>query len=410
MALRLLTAGESHGQALIAILEGVPAGLELSAEDIDADLRRRQGGYGRGGRQAIERDRIRILAGVRFGRTLGSPIGLYLENRDWPNWAEAMAVEGPEPADPAVARRLTRPRPGHADLAGFLKYGHADLRNVLERASARETAMRVAAGAVARRLLAACGMRVGSRVVAIGEVWLPGAEPWGDRGGTGGGRELDGAVPDYDAWARAAEASPVRCPDPETSRRMVAAIDAARKDGDTLGGVFEVWVTGVVPGLGSYAQWDRRLDGRLAQALMSVNAVKGVEIGLGFAGATRRGSRAHDEIHPAPGGVGRPTNRAGGLEAGVTNGMPLVVRCALKPIATLVKPLSSVDLATGEPAPAGFERSDACAVPAAAVIGEAAVALVVADALLEKFGGDSMDELLANVEAFRARLRARFGP
>jgi chorismate synthase len=373
--LRFLTAGESHGPALVVILEGLPAGLPVSVEAIDEQLRRRQAGHGRGGRMQIERDRVRVVAGLRFGRTLGSPLALLLENRDWPNWEEKMAVEA-EPSDPPA--RATVPRPGHADLAGAGKYGFSDIRNVIERASARETAARVAAGAVARQLLAQFGVAIYGHVLSIGEVEAP---------------------PPTAEWpevAARAEASPVRCADPGASAAMVAAIDAAREAGDTLGGVFQIVVTGLPVGLGSYVHWDRRLDGLLGQALLSIPAIKGVEVGLGFRAAGRRGSEVHDEIlaSPAPGGPPRrPTNRAGGLEGGVTNGEPLLLQAAMKPISTLARPLRSIDLATGAETTAPVERADVCAAPAAAVVGEAVVALVLAPALQEKRGGDSLDEM-----------------
>ncbi len=378
--LRFLTAGESHGQALVVIVEGVPAGLPLTAADIDRDLRRRQGGYGRSRRQQIEEDHAEILSGVRRGRTLGSPIALLIRNRVWEEWREVMRVE----PGPAVGQPVTRLRPGHADLVGAMKYGFDDVRNVLERASARETAARVAAGAICRRLLGELGIAVHSHTVAIGEVTAP--PPSGE--------------PDWEA----VEASPVRCADREASQRMMAAIDAAREAGESLGGVFEVWATGVPIGLGSYVHWDRKLDGRLAQAVMSIHAVKGVEIGDGFALARLPGSQAHDLILPPEEWGGqrwrRATNRAGGLEGGVTNGQPIVVRGALKPIATLPRPLPSVDLRTGQQVQAHYERSDICTVPAAGVIAEAMVCIVLAQAVLEKFGGDSLAELKRNYRAY----------
>jgi chorismate synthase len=393
MRIRFTTAGESHGRALVAIVEGVPAGLPLGAPDVDADLRRRMQGHGRGARMKIEADAVQLLAGVRAGRTIGSPIALLIENRDWANWEDVMS---PGAATEEPRRRLVRPRPGHADLAGVLKYDRDDARDILERASARETAARVAAGAVCRCLLAQLGVEIGSHVVALGGVEAPpcGALP----------------VP----LNAAADASPVRCLDEAASRAMVARIDAAKDAGDTLGGVAEIVARGLVAGLGSHVAWDAKLDGRLAQALMSIPAVKGVGIGLGFGAAAVPGSRAHDEIlRAAPGeaakagGFARPTNRAGGLEGGITNGEPLVVRIAKKPIATLMSPLRSVHLDTGEAAQAQSERSDTTAVPAAAVIGEAMVALVLADAYLEKFGGDSLEELRRNVDGYLARLVER---
>ncbi len=396
--LRFLTAGESHGPALTVIVEGLPAGLSVDFDGIDRELRRRQGGYGRGQRMKIERDRVEVLAGLRFGRTLGSPVSFLIHNRDWPNWQRTMPVrtEPPDGATGALRAPVTRPRPGHADLAGAAKYGADDLRDVLERASARETAARVAAGALARQLLAAAGVQLASHVTRIGGEALP----------AGRDVRLDDvlALPDE---------SPLRCVDAAVEARMVAAIDAAREAGDTLGGTFEVLAEGVPPGLGSYVHWDRRLDGLLAQAIMSVPAIKAVGIGIGPLAADVPGSLAHDEILPGTGageplGVTRPTNRAGGLEGGVTNGELLRVSGYMKPIATLMKPLRSVDLRTGADAPAAIERSDVCAVPAAAVVAEAMVALVLANALLERFGGDTMDALVARVRQSAAALRARF--
>ena len=389
--LRFLTAGESHGKGLTVIVEGLPAGLPLTEQDMEGDLRRRQGGFGRSQRQRIEEDHAEITAGVRHGLTLGSPLALFIRNRDWENWSEVMQAE-PFQGD---VKRVTRLRPGHADLAGAMKYGFDDVRNVLERASARETAARVAAGAVCRRLLEEFGVAVHSHTVSIGEVV---ASANGE--------------PD---WA-AVEESPVRCADPEASERMVRAIDAAREAGDTLGGAFEMWATGAPIGLGSHVMWDRKLDGLLAQAVMSIHAVKGVEIGGGFALASTPGSRAHDVILPrqeweGPDGRSRPwrraTNRAGGLEGGVTNGEPVIVRAALKPISTLAKPLPSVDLLTAEEIQAHYERSDVCAVPAAGVIGEAMVAIVLARALLEKFGGDSLAETRRNYEGYQKTIGPR---
>ena len=376
--MRLLTAGESHGPRILAVLDGVPAGLALAPEAIDRDLRRRQLGYGRGARQRIERDAVRIVGGVRQGRTTGGPIALEIDNRDAPNWERVMSVEPVAEPPPAV----TRLRPGHADLAGALKFGHADVRDVIERASARETAARVAAGAVAKALLALVGIRVESEVVAIGE------------------------VESVSTWDEAAvEASEVRCGDPAASAAMVAAIAAARDAGDTLGGLVAVRATGVVPGLGSYAEWDRRLDGRIAQALCSIQAAKGMEFGDAFAAARQRGSAVHDPIELRDGRFARARNRAGGLEGGVTNGEDIVCRVAFKPISTLMKPLASVDLASGEPAPAHVERSDICVIPAAGVVCEAMLALVLADALVAKFGEDDVESLVAAVERYRGRLR-----
>lgn len=401
--LRFLTAGESHGEALVAILDGLPAGLALSRDAVDLQLHRRQGGYGRGQRMAIESDRVQILSGVRRGRTLGTPVALLIRNRDWVNWQWTMSVEEEPGENAGGAHRapLTRPRPGHADLAGALKYGHTDLRNVLERASARETAARVAVGACARVLLERFGVRLASHVTAIGAVR---AEPsWSPRFD-----EVVAALAAEDA-----RGDGVRCADPALRTRMIAAIDEAKAAGDTLGGTFEVIAHGVPPGLGSYAQWDRRLDGRLAQALMSVPAIKAVEMGDGVASAFNPGSKVHDAILPAgdpaaPARLQRPTNHAGGLEGGVSNGEDIRVTGYMKPIATLMSPLPSVDLATGLPAAAGIERSDVCAVPAAAVVGEAVVAVALADAFLESFGADSVDEMVRRHEAWQRRLHERF--
>lgn len=381
MTLRFLTAGESHGKALLGILEGLPAGLPLTAADIQRDLLRRKKGHGRGNRQKIEGDQVEILSGVRRGLTLGSPVGLLVPNQDFKNWENIM---GAEPTDAPSPRRVEIPRPGHADLVGKLKYGFSDMRDVLERASARETAMRVALGAVARKFLGACGVSVASRVVAVGGEVDPTALP----------------CPVAGLNARA-DADPVRCVSAAASARMVARIDAAKAAGDTVGGVFEVVADGLPVGLGSYAQWDRRLEGPLASALMSLNAIKGVEVGGGFRSAAVSGSEAHDAYEPRGKRVGYRSNRSGGLDGGMTTGQLLVVRAAMKPIATLMKPLDSVDLRTMKPAKAHVERSDACAVPAAAVIGEALVCLVLADAVLTKFGGDSLAELLPRLKAWR---------
>jgi len=396
--LRFLTAGESHGRGLVTILEGMPAGLVIDLDAVNLELRKRQGGYGRGRRMAIESDRAEVLSGIRRGRTTGGPVAMLIRNKDWVNWQQTMHVEAEAPAEATGALRapIVRPRPGHADLAGALKYGHDDIRDVLERASARETAARVAAGALARQLLSAVGAEVVSHVTGIGECTVaPGT-----------------VVPAADVSAMPIDA-PLRCTDEQLQRRMVAAIDAAREAGDTLGGSFEVIATGVPVGLGSYAQWDRKLDGRLAHAVMSIPAIKAVALGDGVDAARRPGSRVHDEIvaevDPATGttSVRRPTNRAGGLEGGVTNGEEVRVTGYMKPIATLMKPLRSVDLTTLTDAPAAIERSDVCAVPAAAVVAEAMVALVLADAVLERFGGDSMADLKASVERSRARILQR---
>jgi chorismate synthase len=394
--LRFLTAGESHGQALVMTLDGMPAGLDVDVEALDTQLRRRQGGYGRGRRMAIESDRAEIVAGVRHGRTTGAPIALLVRNRDWVNWQQTMYVEPEMPEGARGARRagVTRPRPGHADLAGAVKYGHDDIRDVLERASARETAARVAAGSLARQLLARFGIRIASHVSAIGSVLLP-----------------DDRQVSFDEAAAQPDDAPLRCVDRDVQQKMIAAIDAAKEAGDTIGGAFEVIATGVPPGLGSYVQWDRKLDGRLAQAVMCIHAIKGVGIGLGPDAAFRPGSRVHDEILPPAAGADaprRPTNNAGGLEGGVTNGQDLRVSGFMKPIATLMKPLRSVDLTTLTDAPAAIERSDVCAVPAAAVVGEAMVAFVLADAFLEKFGGDSIDEIQSHYDATAEQLRRRF--
>jgi len=381
--LRWLTAGESHGPQLTVVIEGLPAGLEVGAGDLRRDLRRRQGGHGRGGRQQIEVDEGRIVGGVRGGVTLGSPVAVVLENRDHANWTEQMtpAAEGFAP------KPVTRLRPGHADLAGVLKYGHDDVRNVLERSSARETASRVAAGALARKLLGRFGVRVFSFVQSIGSVSLGYDEVDPDR------------VSDEEI-----ESSPVRCPVEAASERMIAEIDAAGDRGDTLGGTFRVVATGLVPGLGSYVHWDRKLDARLAMAILSINAVKGVEFGAGFEGSTRPGSDFHDEIDYREGRFRHLSNRAGGLTGGVTNGEPLDLRAALKPISTMKKPMRSVDLATRERVDAHYERSDVCVAPAAGVIGEAMVALTLADAYLEKFGGDSVPETERNIRGYLASI------
>ena len=382
--LRWITSGESHGPRLTAIVEGIPAGLPLLAADVDHHLARRQKGYGRGGRMKIETDRVELVAGVRNGETLGSPIALSITNRDHDNWLDRMAAAPmatpPEP--------LTRPRPGHADLTGGLKYDRHDLRDILERASARETASRTAVGAVARKLLAAVGIEIFAHVVAIGEVRVA------DSG--------DG----LEALRDRSRASDLSCADAAAEARMKEAIHTASHAGDTLGGVFEVVALGVPAGLGSHVQWDRKLDGRLAQALVSIQAIKAVEIGDGWAGAARPGSRVHDPIaydastHTWP----RPSNHAGGLEGGMTNGQPVICRAAMKPIATLRKALASVDVVTKEAFEAAFERSDICAVAAAAVVGEAMVAITLADALLEKFGGDSVRELVRNVTTYKHQL------
>jgi len=374
-----LTAGESHGPQLTVVIEGLPSGLAISEDDLRRDLARRQGGHGRGGRQKIETDFARIASGVRGGFTIGSPVTLVLENKDHANWTAEMtaSTEGFAP------KPVTRLRPGHADLAGALKYGHTDVRNVLERSSARETATRVAAGAVARKLLGHFGVEIFSFTQSIGRTDI-GFE----------GVDVDTvSVEDI-------EASPVRCPDPDASRRMVADIDEVAERGDTLGGTFRVIARGVPLGLGSYVHWDRKLDGRLAQAVLSINAIKGVEFGAGFEGAARPGSEFHDQIDYADGRFRHLTNRAGGLTGGVTNGEPIDLRVAIKPISTMKKPMQSIDLKTKEKVEAHYERSDVCVVPAAGVIGEAVVALTLTDAFLEKFGGDSMEELERNYRSY----------
>ena len=385
--LRFLTAGESHGEALTAVIDGLPAGLALTEADINSDLARRQRGYGRGGRMKIEQDQAHISAGVRWGLTLGSPLTLTIRNRDWENWQQTMSV-GPPPAG-AAPKAVTRPRPGHADLAGAMKYGHRDIRNVLERSSARETTARVAVAGVAKRLLGEFGITILSHVSEIGGVRIGVLEvPW-------------------EEVRRRAEASEVRCADRAAEAAMIEAIDRAKAAGDTLGGVFEVVALGCPVGLGSYVQWDRKLDGQLARAFCSIHAIKGAEIGLGFEAARRPGSQVHDEIlFDKEAGFHRGSNSAGGLEGGVTNGQPVVVRAAMKPISTLRKPLRSVDLDTREAVEAVVERSDVCAVPAAGVVGEAMMAIVLAEAFLEKFGGDSVDEIRRNYQGYLDYLKA----
>lgn len=381
--LRYLTAGESHGPAISAILEGLPAGVPVAAEEINRDLKRRQGGYGRGRRMQIETDTIEIRGGVRHGRTMGGPVSLVVQNRDWKNWTDVMAIEE---ADGPVRRQVTRPRPGHADLAGGLKYDRRDLRDILERASARETTMRVAVGAIARAFLAEFGISVLSHVVRIGQV------------------DADVSGLSNDEIRDRAEASPVRCADGDAAQKMIGEIDRAKSLKDTIGGVFEVRALNAPPGLGSHVQWDRKLDGRLAQAVMSIQAVKGVEIGLGF-GVTRvLGSEVHDEIFYGDGRFYRETNRAGGIEGGMTEGEEIIVRGALKPIATLMRTIMSVDIETKEAFDSAKERSDVCTVPAAGVIGEAVVAFVVADAMQEKFGGDSLEEMKRNYRGYMDQL------
>lgn len=396
--LRFTTAGESHGQALVSVLAGMPAGVPLLAADVDADLARRQQGYGRGRRMQIERDAVELLSGVRAGETLGGPIAMLVRNRDWANWREVMdpAPREGEAAGASRRRAVTRVRPGHADLTGLLKYDRDDARDILERASARETTARVAAGAVARRFLAELEVGVGSHVVQLGGVdaILPAQLP-----------------PDLNTRA---DASPLRTLDAEAEAQMIARIDAAKAQGDTLGGVCEVLVTGLPVGLGSHVSWDRKLDGRLGAAMMSIPAVKGVAIGMGFDAARVPGSQVHDEIGLSPGrtragNVRRATNRAGGLEGGMTTGEPLVIRVAMKPISTLMKPLATIDVLDGSAAEASVERSDVTAVPAMGVIAEAMAALVMADAMLEKFGGDSLGEVKRNLDGYLAHVASRLG-
>ncbi len=397
--LRFLTSGESHGKALTGIIEGVPANLALSADDIDRELKRRQSGFGRGGRMKIESDHAEILSGVRWGRTIGSPITLLIENRDHKNWSEGMSVD---PKFSGSIPAVTRPRPGHADLAGAIKYRQHDIRNILERSSARETAARVALGAIAKRFLSEFGIRVGSYVIRIGRI----------QGPRSGIQSTEEEL--FEAFSRA-EASPVRCPDEGASREMAGLIEDAMKEGDSLGGIFEVFVTGLPVGLGSHIQWDRRLDGRLAQALVSIQAIKAAEIGLGIEMSGRSGSGVMDEIfygdrQSAVSGQGsagfyRKTNNAGGVEGGMSNGMPIIVRAGMKPIPTLRRPLKSADIITKEPFEAAYERSDVCAVPAASVIGEAMVSMVIADAFLEKFGGDEMEEVARNYRSYMEYVR-----
>ncbi len=400
--LRYLSAGESHGRRLTAIVEGMPSGVKLLKEEIDRDLKRRQSGYGRGGRMKIESDAVEITSGVRFGRTLGSPVALLIENRDWENWKEAMAVD--EAGGGIDAKKVTRPRPGHADLAGGLKYAHKDLRNILERSSARETAARVAVGAVAKSLLSEFGISVFSWVEEIGGV------KW----------SRTGAVTPETLFKRA-ESSEVRCPGKSATDKIKRRIDRARKAGDSLGGIFTVTITGVPPGLGSHVHWDRKLDGRLAGALMSIQAIKGVEVGAGFAVGAVPGSRVHDEIFYTARGKGtaqkgywprsprfyRKSDNAGGIEGGMSNGEAIILRAAMKPIPTLYKPLRSVDIDSKKPFTASVERSDICAVPAAAVVAEAAAAFAVAGAFLEKFGGDGTGEIKRNYLGYLSQI-ARF--
>ncbi|HEV2997552.1 MAG TPA: chorismate synthase [Solirubrobacteraceae bacterium] len=384
MALRLITAGESHGPGLTCIVEGLPAGLELLPRDLDGDLARRQLGHGRGGRMKIERDTAQVTAGVRHGRTLGGPIALTIANRDYANWQERMS---PWPVEEEIPE-VHLPRPGHADLVGTQKYAQGDVRNILERASARETAARVAGGALAKTFLRALGVEIRSHVIQIASVHAP-------------EREGPLAVADF----AEVDASPVRCLDPDASRAMVAEINALRKANESLGGVFEVLAFGLTPGLGSHVSWEERLDGRLAMGILSIQALKGVSIGEAFHVAGVPGSEAHDEIFYSPErGYYRETNHAGGLEGGMTTGEPLIVRGAMKPLPTLTKPLRSVDIATHEPAEALRERTDSCTVPAAAVVGEAMVAFVLARAYREKFGGDHIEDVRGALRAYEERI------
>ncbi len=414
--LRFLTSGESHGRAVVCTVEGLPSNLSLSTEDIDRDLARRQKGFGRGGRMKIESDHAQILSGIRWGKTLGSPVTLLIENRDWANWQDVMSSEFRAQSLESLElntlnpklRAVTRPRPGHADLCGALKYNHRDIRNVLERSSARETAARVAAGAAAKRFLSGFNISIISYVTEIGGI--KSREP------AAAGREDEKKLLSF---FKKAEASPVRCPDKKAEEKMISRIRDAVEKGDTLGGVFEVAALGLPVGLGSYIHWDRRLEARLSYAVMGIQAIKGVEIGTGFEIAGKPGSEVMDEIYyrkayssPSPGGRGaggggfyRKTNNAGGIEGGMSNGMPVIVRAAMKPIPTLKSPLASVDIISKKKFRAAYERSDACAVPAASVIGEAVTALVIADSFLEKFGGDSMEEIRRNYEGYLEQVR-----
>ena len=403
--LRYLTAGESHGKCLTSIIEGLPANLNLSEKDINRELSRRQIGYGRGGRMAIEKDEVEITAGIRFGKTIGSPLAMIVRNRDWENWKEVMSSE--LGVGSSELKIVTRPRPGHADLAGVLKYDSQDIRNILERSSARETAARVAVGAICKRFLDEFGIKVMSWVKEIGGVKGQGSRVKNEK--------------DIETFFEMAESSDVRCPDKKISEEMRKTIDRARKNGDSLGGIFEVVVTGIPPGLGSHVQWDRKLDGNLARALMSIQAIKGVEVGTGFKAAERFGSEVHDEIFyrsqksearsqkekfwPIIPRFYRKTNNAGGIEGGMSNGEPIVVLAAMKPIPTLYKPLKSVDIKTKKPFTASVERSDICAVPAASVIGEAVVAFEIANAFVDKFSGDSLGEIKRNYKGYLEYLR-----
>jgi chorismate synthase len=395
--LRYFTAGESHGPCLTAMIDGVPAGFPVDVAKINHDLWRRQQGYGRGGRMLIEKDEVQIRSGIRWGETLGSPVALGIENRDWKNWTKKMSAS-PQDRDEKIA--VTKPRPGHADLSGVLKYDHADIRNILERASARDTVSRTAVGSFCKQILSPFGIKVMGYLRSLGNIEA----------------KSDGMT--YEEIFARAEESPVRIADKDAEEKMIALIDDCKNKGDTLGGIFEVVVLGLPPGLGSHTQWDRKLDGRLARALMSIQAIKGVEIGLGFEMARRRGSQVHDEIffdpnkmvgegtpRIVPTGFYRGSNNSGGTEGGMTNGAPLVVRAAMKPISTLMSPLKSVDLKSKQPADASVERSDVCSAPAAAVVGEAVVAFELAAAFLEKFGGDSLREITRNYEGYLEQIK-----
>lgn len=388
--LRYLTAGESHGKGLVAILEGIPAALKLSTDDIDRQLKRRQAGYGRGKRMEIEKDKVEIISGVRLGKTLGSPIALLVKNLDWENWHEIMTAEERKATSQNISP-LTHPRPGHADLAGAIKYNFDDLRNVLERASARETAVRVAIGAICRRFLAEFKIRIYSRVIQIGRI--KDVSQW----------------PPTEASYQMIEDSPLRCLDKTTETKMIALIDSAKEKGDSLGGVFEVIILNLPVGLGSYVQWDLKLDARLAYALMSIQAIVGVEIGLGFTAAEKFGSRVQDEIfyEQSEKRFFRPTNNAGGIEGGMSNGEPIILRAAMKPISSLGKPLSSIDIVSKEPVKAIKERADICALPAASVIGEAVAAFEIAKAMRDKFGGDSLAETKRNYSGYLDYVKRR---
>jgi len=427
--LKFLTAGESHGKALVGIIDGLPAGLTISSEVINSELARRQKGFGRGGRMQIETDKARILSGVRHGKSLGSPVSLLIENKDWENWTEIMSTESVDSSQDAEVKgqtqnnlkpayrtgrlkiqnsklkTVTRPRPGHADLTGALKYAHRDIRNVLERSSARETAVKVAIGAIARQVLAEFAIQVVSYVTEIGGV----------RSQESGNRKQENDKTLLKLF-QTAEASQIRCPDNKLEKKIITKIKQAIKDGDTLGGVFEVAILGVPAGLGSYSQWDRKLEAQLAYAIMGIQAIKGVEIGAGFDAASSPGSEVMDEIYyrtqnsklktqNLSGGFYRKTNNAGGIEGGMSNGMPIIIRAAMKPIPTLKSPLASVDINTKKKFKAAYERSDTCAVPAASVIGEAVAATVIADAFLDKFGGDSITEIKRNYKGYLKQLR-----